>query len=106
MHTLVSLVYSFVCIYLGGTNPIHSCCACSRSILFTYYLYWIFAFELACEYTCGVNEYLTNIYISFICNQLVIKWRMTTDLLGLMFSYELCKGIGPTVMRIMDDTMG
>jgi hypothetical protein len=78
-------------------------------MLFTYYLYWIFAFKLACEYMTIVvlmnNEYSTNIFISFICNWLVIKCKMTTDLLGLMFSFELCKGIGPTMMRLIDDTM-
>jgi ABC-type multidrug transport system permease subunit len=26
MHTLASLVYFFVCIYLGGANPIHLLC--------------------------------------------------------------------------------
>ncbi len=25
---------------------------------------------------------------------------------GLMFSFQLCKGIGLIVMRLMDDTMG
>ncbi len=42
----------------------------------------------------------------FLLFDRVIKWRLTTDLLGLMFSFKPCKGIGLIMMRLMNDTMG
>ena len=68
--------YAYTCIYcificmhiFRGEQILYIYCACSRSMLFTYYLYRIFALELAYEYMTLVmlmNTQQTYPYLSY-----------------------------------------
>lgn len=103
--SLLTHIFIFLCWILGGQNPMHLY-ACSRYILnlCTWAHVWVYV-------SCGVVKYSTNFKSKkkstniFIYFNATINWRMTTNLLALVFSFELCKRIWPTMMRHIDDIM-